>query len=184
MSSMRNIILMLYLSAIANMATRGQTSASPNGRYEATVKFDKSEQIETIDVTSQDSKKLLFETKSLPVVRMKWSTVSNFLLIYGHLAGGSDLKVITQKDGKWLRIDCDPPLDDLEDANMHYGVVEVIELGSEGKFRVSYLLGIRGTPKYYVIKYDLSLLDNKISNIKKQQISTEERDAIKTVGQE
>ena len=173
------LILVFGLRISASCA---EIQASPDKAYKA-VSDDSGH---TISVFAIPSNRLMTEMGVLGVLKMEWAKNSKVLIVYDHLAGGSEVKVLSLRDGQWIRTDYDPEslLAGGSSQGSHYGVIGVEDEGST--LHIKYLVYQRqrdAAITYSVIEFDVIPPSEKILNIKNRKISEDEGDKIRTIGE-
>ena len=155
---------------------------SPNREYKA-VSDDNGDSISVFEVASN---RLMVKMGTLGVLKMEWAKNSTMLIVSDPLAGGSEAEVLTLNDSQWVQRDYNPEslLVGATQKDAEYGVIEIIDKGNT--LHIKYLVHRRRRDtsiEYNIIEFDVVPPSEKILNVKKRQISEEEGDKIRTVGE-
>lgn len=106
---------------------------------------------------------------------LKWTKDSKALILIKHLAHGTFAKVIFPEKSDCFGYDIDPPVEDAQHVQ-GYSVVDMkigVSLISF-VYKVGMRYSYRGDDEFFTYKFDYDLDKNKISNLIKKKISSEE----------
>lgn len=111
-------------------------SVAPNRSYIAVVKSQNNG--DTITILDPKTGKIDYEHVTLPVIRVIWSKDAESLAICEHVAGGSQVVILSHSGSGWVRTEYDPPpSDDNAEGIQKYGVIQMSDTGKS--WRVRYL---------------------------------------------